>query len=179
MGPHPNDQSEVTKLLSGLERLNVAPEDEVQEQLLACCGSRRWAEEMVARRPFSAFENLDTTARAIWWALAREDWMEAFRSHPEIGRKQPETPTSAWSEQEQSGLLNADREVKQALHELNAIYRERFGYIFIICATGKSSEEMLAILRQRLDNDPVTELRIAAEEQAKITTLRLHKLLNR
>lgn len=182
MEPLQIDELEQTKLKSGLERLNSLSMDEARLELLACCGSRRWAEEMTCRRPFSTFEKLDNSAKAIWWSLASEDWMEAFRSHPKIGEQKAQSTTSEatrmWSEQEQNGMLNADREVKQALQEFNRQYQEKFGYIFIVCATGKTSEELLAILRSRMDNDPAAELRLAATEQAKITTLRLQKLLN-
>ena len=182
MEPYRISELEGTLLESGLNRLNSLSADEARLALLACCGSRRWAEEIADHRPFSTFENLDTSAKTVWWSLASEDWMEAFLSHPKIGEQEAQATkseaTRRWSAQEQGGMVNANREVKQTLQELNRRYQEKFGYIFIVCATGKTSEELLAILRSRLDNDPAAELKLAATEQAKITTLRLQKLLN-
>ncbi len=136
---------------------------------------------MVAQRPFESLDQLITTADRVWWALEPRDWLEAFRSHPKIGEQKAATAVSddarRWSEAEQSGVTNATTQTMQVLAELNQKYEERFGYIFIICATGKSSEEMLTILRGRLENDREKELRIAAAEQAKITKLRLQKLV--
>jgi OHCU decarboxylase len=120
-------------------------------------------------------------ANDIWWSLDPEDWLEAFRSHPKIGEKKAAAPVSdqsrQWSGQEQAGVRNASQETVDALAELNHAYEQKFGFIFIICATGKTSEEMLSALRQRLDNDPATELPVAAAEQSKITELRLKKLI--
>ena len=122
-----------------------------------------------------------TKADRIWWSLDSEDWLEAFHSHPKIGEKKAAAPTAAeaqqWSEDEQSGIRNSVQLTLDELADLNRAYEEKFGYIFIVCASGKSSEEMLAILHDRLKNNAVEELRIAAAEQAKITELRLRKLL--
>jgi OHCU decarboxylase len=120
-------------------------------------------------------------ADRIWWALEPAEWLEAFHSHPKIGEKKAAAEialrSQQWSEVEQSGISNSTPQTIDALAELNRVYEEKFGYIFIVCASGKSSEDLLAILRQRLENDPDEELRIAAAEQAKITQLRLKKLL--
>ncbi len=120
-------------------------------------------------------------ADRIWWSLGREDWHEAFRSHPKIGEHGAANPSGAqsqaWSQQERSGTAGARAEVLAELAAANREYENRFGYIYIVCATGKTSEEMLALLQQRLQNYPVAELRVAAEEQRKITRLRLEKLL--
>ena len=120
-------------------------------------------------------------ADRIWWSLDSEGWLEAFHSHPKIGEKKAAAPTAAeaqrWSEDEQSGLRNSAQQTLDELADLNHAYEEKFGYIFIVCASGKSSEEMLAILHARLKNNAAEELRIAAAEQAKITQLRLRKLL--
>lgn len=136
---------------------------------------------MARERPFDSVAALIARAENIWFSLAPHDWLEAFRSHPKIGSKKAAHRISAeaqkWSEQEQSGANNAGKETMQALAELNQQYEEKFGYIFIVCATGKSSEEMVSTLRERLENHPDKELRIAATEQAKITELRLNKLL--
>ncbi len=137
---------------------------------------------MTARRPFSNVEELTRAANDIWWLLKHDDWLEAFRSHPKIGEKKAaeavSTESQQWSGQEQSGMRHADNNTVDSLARLNHEYHEKFGFIFIVCATGKSAGEMLSLLRQRLPNDPDTELRIAAAEQAKITELRLKKLIN-
>ena len=136
---------------------------------------------MVAQRPFESLDQLITIADRVWWALEPRDWLEAFRSHPKIGEQKAAAAVSddakRWSEAEQSGVTNATTQTMQALAELNQKYEEKFGYIFIVCATGKSSAEMLTILRGRLENDRDEELRSAAAEQAKITKLRLQKLV--
>jgi len=120
-------------------------------------------------------------ADRVWWSLQSDDWLEAFHSHPKIGEKKAAAPTAVeaqrWSEDEQSGIRNSAQQTLDALAELNRTYEEKFGYIFIVCASGKSSEELLAILCARLQNNLAEELRIAAAEQAKITELRLRKLL--
>jgi OHCU decarboxylase len=116
-----------------------------------------------------------TRANDIWSSLEAHDWLEAFRAHPKIGEQRN---VSAWSAAEQAGMKSADTRARTTLEALNADYEARFGYIFIVCATGKSPEEMLSILEQRLTNDPANELPIAAEEQRKITALRLAKLVD-
>ena len=165
----------------GLRRLNTQSREEAEAALLTCCGSTRWVRRMANRRSFPDMEALLQAAGEIWWELGREDWLEAFSRHPKIGEKRAAQATSAearrWSEEEQAGTRDALAETQAALREGNLAYQERFGYIFIVCATGKSSEEMLALLEQRLQNDVATEFRIAAEEQRRITRLRLEKLL--
>jgi len=132
-------------------------------------------------RPFTDLADLKNKAAATWWDLDREDWLEAFRSHPQIGERKAKAEISSqaqsWSGQEQSGVANSTSTVLDELASLNAEYEKKFGYIFIVCATGKSSEEMLEILKSRIGNDPESELPIAATEQTKITELRLLKLL--
>ena len=136
---------------------------------------------MTSVRPFNGREELLTKSDQVWSSLSEEDWLEAFRAHPKIGEQKAAAAQSEqarnWSSQEQSGIEGAAEATKTALAEGNQGYEERFGFIFIICATGKTSEEMLAILNSRLRNDPKTELPVAAEEQRKITRLRLEKLL--
>ena len=165
-----------------LDWLNQLPPSEAERALMQCCGSKRWAQEMAQGRPYESLETLLARANDIWWSLASEDWLEAFRSHPKIGEKKAAAPvsdrSSQWSGQEQSGMSNASGETVDTLAALNSAYEQKFGFIFIICATGKSSEEMLSALRQRLENDPAAELPIAAAEQSKITELRLKKLIN-
>lgn len=164
-----------------LEWLNALPSEQATKELLQCCGSRRWADEILMRRPYASLETLLTSADDIWWSLQPRDWLEAFRSHPKIGEKKAAESVSEqsrqWSGQEQAGVSNASRETADSLAKLNQAYEQKFDFIFIICATGKSSEAMLSALRARLENDPATELPIAAAEQSKITELRLKKLL--
>lgn len=164
-----------------LSWLNSLTDDEATKELLQCCGSKRWASATATGRPYSDLETLLATSSDIWWQLDRNDWLEAFRSHPKIGEKKAEGQVSAqsqqWSGQEQSGVDSASHETTSSLSALNEAYEKKFGYIFIICATGKTSDEMLTALRERLEHDPETELPIAAEEQSKITDLRLKKLL--
>jgi OHCU decarboxylase len=164
-----------------LERLNSSTPEDCISDLVKCCGSRTWATRMIAERPFSSLADLNDAAERIWWSLSVDDWLEAFRSHPKIGEKKAETSTGAaaqkWSEQEQASVAVASAKTLGSLAELNAEYYSRFGFIFIVCASGKSSDEMLSLLRARLENDREKELHIAAAEQAKITGLRLEKLL--
>ena len=166
-----------SKLLS----LNSLSANAAEQEFLKCCGSRNWAQQLVAARPFESPSDLSAKADRIWWSLESQDWLEAFHSHPKIGEKKAAAATAKeaqkWSADEQSGIQNSAATTIDALAELNRVYEEKFEFIFIICATGKSSEEMLAILRERLENDSEEELRIAAAEQAKITQLRLEKLL--
>src|SRR4051812_31270958 len=161
--------------------LNSLTAGEAAKELLQCCGSKRWASEAANRRPYQTLETLLTTADDIWWSLDRNDWLEAFRSHPKIGEKKAAGRVSAqaqqWSGQEQSGVNDASHDTVSSLAALNEAYEQKFGFIFIICATGKTSDEMLNALRERLEHDAETELPIAAAEQSKITELRLKKLL--
>jgi 2-oxo-4-hydroxy-4-carboxy-5-ureidoimidazoline decarboxylase len=161
--------------------LNALPAADARVALARCCGSRRWVEAMLARRPFASLSALLSACDEASAALAREDVLEAFSHHPEIGadldelRKKFRT-TAAWSASEQAGVSSADEATLLALRDGNRAYRERFGYLFIVCASGKSAAEMLSLLRSRLAHDPETELRVAAAEQAKIARLRLEKL---
>jgi OHCU decarboxylase len=140
-----------------------------------------WARQMSDARPFGDLDDLTKEADLIWWSLTEEDWLEAFRAHPKIGERKAATDQSQqaqrWSAQEQSGVTNAERETMDELAQQNRDYEARFGFIFIVCATGKSPEEMLKILQSRIGNNRHDELLIAAEEQRKITRLRLEKLL--
>lgn len=145
--------------------------------LSACCGSSRWAGRMVARRPFGGRDALLKAARDEWWALSPDDWLEAFSHHPRIGDRASLAArfpaTHHLSAREQAAVGDATEDVLTALAGANEAYLDRFGFIFIVCATGKTANEMLELLRERLPNDRDTELSIAAEEQAKITALRL------
>ncbi len=165
-----------------LQRLNELSPSEVETEFLTCCGSTRWAQAMSAARPFAAVDDLLTKADEIWWSLSEADWLEAFRAHPKIGEQKAAAAQSVqaqnWSAQEQAGVTQAPASVINELAERNREYENRFGFIFIVCATGKSSEEMLSIINERIGHDQATELRNAAEEQRKITRLRLEKLVN-
>lgn len=156
-----------------LDRFNALPVDEAAALLLPCCGSRAWARRMSEERPFQSIANLQEASDRIWRSLDGRDWREAFAAHPRIGET-----GSRWSEQEQAGARGADARTLAELIDANRVYESRFDHIFIVCATGKSAAEMLGLLRARLDNDPDTELRVAAEEQRKIANLRLEKLFS-
>ncbi len=166
--------------VSALERLNAIPAAEAEAMLGPCCGSRAWVRRLVESRPFRDMGDLLEASDRIWWDLEREDWLEAFAAHPRIGERPAEKPggerARQWSEQEQTGARGVPPEILERLSEGNLLYQQRFGHIFIICATGKSAAEMLANLRERLANDPETELRVAAWEQRRIMNLRLEKL---
>jgi OHCU decarboxylase len=167
---------------SAVNRFNLLPASDAEDELLKCCGSKSWARRMVDARPFTDVDELISTAEQVWWSLEPADWLEAFHSHPKIGEKkaaqQVSKESQAWSAQEQSGVESSAAETLNALAELNGAYEKKFGFIFIVCATGKSSEEMLAILRARVENTAEVELRNAAGEQAKITELRVRKLVS-
>jgi len=153
---------------------------EAREALASCCGATAWLDGMEERRPFGTREALFTAADEVWNALAPSDWMDAFAHHPRIGERRAAAQTGsaaqAWSSGEQSRATTADAGVKIELADAQRAYEARFGHIFLICATGKSAEEILAAVRARMRNDAAAELRVAAEEQRKITRLRLEKL---
>lgn len=164
-----------------LAALNDLSPEEAKATFLHCCGSTRWSEIMTDERPFVTLENLFTAAEENWFALSAADQLEAFAAHPKIGDT-PQTSESTsrsadWSTGEQSGVSDADDAVRAELAEVNRLYHEKFGFIFIVCATGKSAREMLAIAKARIRNSVQTELALAAEEQNKITRLRLDKFL--
>jgi 2-oxo-4-hydroxy-4-carboxy-5-ureidoimidazoline decarboxylase len=145
-----------------------------------CCGSRRWAEAMTAVRPFASEAAVIAAAERVWWGLERADWLEAFAAHPRIGNldalRARFATTAAWAGREQAGVVGAPEELLRRLAAGNDAYLERFGYIFIICATGKSAAAMLEQLETRLCHAPDDEIAIAAAEQAKITRLRLERM---
>jgi len=161
---------------------NELPFEEAAKQILSCCGSTAWARALAGRRPLTDEASLLAASSEIWGSASVDDWLEAFASHPRIGeRKAPpaaSAQSAAWSAQEQSTAASPGDDVSAALAVGNRQYERRFGRVFIICATGKSGPEILENLRRRLGNDPATELREAAEEQRKITNLRLKKWLS-
>jgi allantoicase len=128
---------------------------------------------MASRWPFASTETMLEEADAIWHSLDVEAWLEAFGAHPKIGGR----TSSAVSRQEQSGVATASPGQREELLRLNIDYERRFGYIFIICAAGKTTGEIVAALNERLQNPPEVEIHIAAEQQRQITRLRLLKLL--
>ncbi|HEX2724086.1 MAG TPA: 2-oxo-4-hydroxy-4-carboxy-5-ureidoimidazoline decarboxylase [Gemmatimonadaceae bacterium] len=163
-----------------VDELNSMPPRSAADALRSCCGSSRWVNEMVAKRPFESVDDILSAADQAWRKTGPDDWHEAFAHHPRIGDKRPVAAQSSraaqWSAGEQASVQSAASDVQASLNEMNEQYENRFGHIYIVCAAGKSPADMLAIARQRLANDPQTELRVAAEEQRKITELRLVKL---
>jgi OHCU decarboxylase len=157
-----------------LEELNALEPSDAAAELRRCCGSARWAAAMTAARPFADVDAMIAHGARTWTSLEPADRLEAFAAHPRIGERRP---VSAWSSEEQAGMRLADQRMQERLAACNIAYQERFGYIFIVCATGKSAGDMLALIEARLSNDAATELDVAAEEQRKITVLRLRKLV--
>ena len=158
-----------------LDALNQLPSTGAHDGFLRCCGSKRWAFVMTDTRPFRGYDALLAIAERTWWSLEAADWLEAFAAHPRIG----ERATSTWSAEEQSvAAASALADVSTRLAEGNRAYEQRFGYTFLICATGRSAAELLAVLERRLAGHAADELQIAAAEQRKITALRLEKWLH-
>jgi 2-oxo-4-hydroxy-4-carboxy-5-ureidoimidazoline decarboxylase len=163
-----------------LEKLNRAASETAESCFLDCCGSQVWARAMTAARSFANAAALLEKAEQIWQNLEAKDWLEAFAAHPKIGARtdaRQSAQFAEWSHTEQSGAHAAADALLADLDEANRLYEKTFGFIFIVCATGKSAEEMLDLCRRRLTNDVDAEIRIAADEQQKITEIRLKKLL--
>lgn len=165
-----------------LEEVNALDKTVLRESLRNCCGSTRWADEMLALFPVADTNHLYEAAVSVWRNCDEGDWREAFGHHPRIGDieglKKKFAATADWASQEQAGTGGASMEVLKALAEGNEAYERRYGYIFIVCATGKTAEEMLGLLEERMGNEPKEELLIAMGEQEKITRIRLEKLLS-
>jgi 2-oxo-4-hydroxy-4-carboxy-5-ureidoimidazoline decarboxylase len=163
-----------------LNHINKLNADEALEAFLKCCGSVIWARSMVAARPFSNDSDLLRAAETAFTSMEKSDWLDAFAAHPKIGDlnslRQKYGNTKDWAQNEQSGVAGTSSEVLENLAAGNSAYEERFGYIFIVCATGRSAAEMLEILNSRVDNDADIEFKVAAEEQKKITRIRLEKI---
>jgi len=163
------------------QKLNELSREEATELFSKCCGAKKWVIEMTAARPFKTDEDIMLRTEQIWNSLDVSDWLEAFKHHPKIGDikslREKYSSTKQFAEKEQSGINKASPEIIEDLSRLNAEYEKKFGYIFIVCATGKSADEMLSMIKRRITNDPQTEIRIAMEEQNKITKIRLEKLL--
>lgn len=167
--------------MNKIDWLNRLPFEEARAEFLRCCGSTRWADALARARPFKDVPAVYAEAGWLWSQTGPDDWKEAISHHPRIGDvdklRERFKATGAWSEQEQKGMEGAGEDIIQALADGNREYEARFGFTFLICATGKSAREMLEHLRERMNNPPALELRIAAGEQAQITRLRLEKLL--
>ena len=155
-----------------VSELDAAPAAVAGRALQQCCGSARWVATMLARRPFGTEDALLRAADECWWALGTSDWLEAFSHHPRIGDR-----AAGWAADEQSGVRGASDDTTRQLATLNRQYERKFGHVFLIFASGKDATTMLAELQRRITSDPAAELRAAAAEQAKITALRLRKLL--
>jgi len=164
-----------------LHEFNILPKQQLIEELTKCCGSSAWVKRMLPFIPADDMIELLEDAEEEWNKCSEEDWKEAFSHHPKIGDVESVakkfTSTAQWATGEQSAVNLASKETIEALAEGNRLYEEKFGYIFIVCATGKSAEEMLMLLRSRLKNSPEEEILVAADEQNKITRLRIEKLL--
>jgi 2-oxo-4-hydroxy-4-carboxy-5-ureidoimidazoline decarboxylase len=164
-----------------LNEFNDLPQAQARDALARCCGASRWVEEMLTRRPFDQFDDLLIAADEAFALLEPKDWLDAFAHHPKIGDtaslRAKFASTATWASGEQAGVGAASEDEVEALAQANEAYFQKFGYIFIVNATGKSAGELLQILLARLENDPETELTVAAAEQMKITHIRLHKLI--
>ncbi len=158
-----------------LRWFNELAEQEAVGALLLVCHSRRWAEQVALRRPYPTVERLQAVADEVWMRLEPDDWLEALDAHPRIGERGG--ASAGWSVREQAAAGEAGDEVRAAIARGNRAYEQRFGHVFLVSAQGRSAEEILANLRERLGNDPATELRVAAEEHRRITRLRIARLL--
>ncbi|NKB86685.1 MAG: 2-oxo-4-hydroxy-4-carboxy-5-ureidoimidazoline decarboxylase [Acidobacteria bacterium] len=171
---------EIPPLYPALDALNAHSHAEAVADFRQCCGATTWAEAMAAGRPYDGPHFVHLLADTVLDRLAREDWLEAFAAHPRIGKRHADAASdnpTEWSEQEQAGMADANASVRDRLAAGNEEYFERFGYIFLICATGRTAEEMLAALEKRLQHEPDLELGVASAQQRLITHLRLDKLL--
>jgi 2-oxo-4-hydroxy-4-carboxy-5-ureidoimidazoline decarboxylase len=164
-----------------LGEINALPAAQARVELLRCCGSSRWADAMAGLRPFKDRQSLLDAADALWDECGAKEWLEAFAHHPRIGGKDALrakfAATKEWAQGEQAGAAAADEATLDALAAGNAAYEQKFGFLFIVCATGKTAAQMLDLLKSRLPHDAETEMRLAAGEQNKITKIRLEKLI--
>ena len=161
----------------GLAAINAMLPADASAALQRCCGSTRWVDALTALRPFEDLPALLRQGERLWWTLTEADWLEAFAAHPRIGERGERRPASAWSSDEQKGAAAATTAVQDELARTNLAYEQKHGFIYIVCATGRSADDMLADLQARLAGDRRGEIRTAAEEQAKILRLRLTKLV--
>ena len=165
-----------------LHELNILDKERLRQELFKCCGSSAWVNGMMKFFPADDLVELLEDAEEVWYNCSEADWKEAFTHHPKIGDveslRKKFASTADWASGEQSGVNIASKETIEALAEGNRLYEEKFGYIFIVCATGKTASEMLAMLQSRLNNSPAEEIKVAMDEQNKITKLRLEKLVD-
>ncbi len=159
-----------------LSKLNSLEPDLAKENFHRCCGSYVWAERMTNLRPFESVTDLFVKADAVWFSLKKQDFLEAYSHHPQIG--DASALKANWTSQEQTGVSFADENTLKALSQGNKEYFSKFGFVFLICATGKQASEMLESLQKRLQNDLETEIKNASLETSKITRIRLEKLLS-
>ncbi len=164
-----------------IQQFNKLDTQQANEELTKCCGSSNWVKKMEAARPFESIDQMLEVAQTNWDSCTSEDGLEAFTHHPKIGNlknlEEKYASTKDWAGNEQAGVKSADHKVLQELAKGNRAYEMKFGYIFIVCATGKSAKEMLTLLKSRLHNHPKEELQIAMGEQHKITNIRINKLI--
>ena len=164
-----------------LPDLNTLPATARAAELAKCCGAAAWVAGLNQQFPFASEAALYGAAEAVWQGLTEADWREAFTHHPRIGDvgalREKFASTATWAAGEQGAVSAANEATLHGLKQGNDDYEQKFGYIFIVCATGKSAAEMLALLQARLPHAPADEIGVAAAEQAKITRLRLEKLL--
>jgi OHCU decarboxylase len=163
-------------LSEGLARFNALFDESALHALYDCFADRGWAARVAAGRPYLDLAALFASADAAWLDVSPAGWLDAFKAHPRIGERGGHSPQS--SEREQSRVNQASQQTLTALAEENRRYEARFGHVFLIAASGSTAEEVLAALRRRIDNDPATELEVAAGEHRKITRLRLERLLS-
>jgi 2-oxo-4-hydroxy-4-carboxy-5-ureidoimidazoline decarboxylase len=161
----------------GLAAFNALPDHEAEAALLECCASRTWAGAVVAGRPYATPDRLIAAAQVALAELAESDLDDALAGHPRIGEL-PGASHSSWSRREQAGVASAAEQTRAALGDANRAYEERFGHVYLVCATGKSADELLAIAHERLGNDPANERRIVRSELGKINRIRLERLLS-
>ncbi|HMP88672.1 MAG TPA: 2-oxo-4-hydroxy-4-carboxy-5-ureidoimidazoline decarboxylase [Kiritimatiellia bacterium] len=164
-----------------IAELNNLDVRDVEEHFLRCCGCREWARKMAEGRPYQSVDAVCAAADRTWDALSQDNWLEAYTAHPRIGDinslRKKFANTKEWASGEQSGVQSATDQVIQALADGNNAYEKKFGFIFIVCATGKSADEMLSLLTVRLNNNRDQEIANAGEEQKKITRIRIDKWL--
>ena len=164
--------------MTPLELFNTEPGPEAIARLLACCYSNAWAATLTAHRPYPSSEALIAAAETLWFSLAEPDWLEAFAAHPRIGeRKAATTQYLASSETEQAAAQQTLAQVEEALLLGNRAYEEKFGFRYIVFASGRTAPELLAVLNERLTYTRDEELQEAARQQQRITALRMQKWL--
>jgi len=173
-----------------ITELNHLNEEQLRTELAKCCGARAWVDKMLGYFPVADMQALVVAGEEAWYGCTEKDWLEAFSHHPRIGDMDVPAKrfgagdaatgagTEEWAASEQSGVNTASQELLTELAEVNRTYEEKFGYIFIVCATGMSAMDMLTLLKSRMMNAPGAEINIAMMEQNKITKLRLEKLVS-